>query len=332
MRLIGRVLLWLLVFVVILAGLIALSIPVDAVLGRGRVDALVNTSIANPAGPDVRAFVARPASPGPWPAVIMIHEFWGLRDEIVGKAEALAAEGYLVVAPDTFRGGSTGWLPRAIYQTASTAPEQVNTDLDAVFAWVAAQPDVLADRVAIMGFCYGGRTSLLYSIHNPQIAATGIFYGMADTTPDQLRGLRGPVLGIFGGADSSIPLDEVYTLEQNLQAAGVASSFSIYEGQPHAFVGSIEEINAGGPQQEAWSELLAFLDGALRGDSAPAGSASGGLAAPARCSARFTTALSAGCSIGVGRVASRRYANSISSIFATAKARTSWRSSQNARR
>jgi carboxymethylenebutenolidase len=272
MRLIGRILLWSLLFVVALAGLLALSIPVDALLGRGRVDGLTNTSIPNANGPEVRAFVVRPATPGPWPAVIMIHEFWGLREEIVGKAEALAAEGYLVVAPDTFRGGSTSWIPRAIYQTATTAPAQVNADLDAVFAWVAAQPDVLADTIAIMGFCYGGRTSLLYSIHNPQIAATGIFYGMTDTTPEQLRGLGGPVLGIFGGADSSIPLDEVYALEQNLQAAGVPTTFSIYEGQPHAFVGSIEQINAGGPQQDAWNELLAFLDASLRDGAAPAGS------------------------------------------------------------
>lgn len=277
MRLIGRILLWSLIFVVALAVLIALSVPVDALLGRGRVDALTNTTIPGVAGgPEVRAYVARPDTPGPWPAVIMIHEFFGLREEIVGKAEDLAAEGYLVIAPDTFRGGSTGWIPRAIYQTVTTAPDQVNADLDAVYAWLAAQPDVIADKVAIMGFCYGGRTSLLYSIHNPDVAATGIFYGMADTTPEQLRALRGPVLGIFGGADSSIPLEEVYALEQNLNAAGVATTISIYEDQPHAFVGSVEEIAAGGPDQEAWAELKRFLDAALRGAAAPSGRASPG--------------------------------------------------------
>jgi carboxymethylenebutenolidase len=265
MRLLGRILIWSLLFVLALVVLLALSIPVDALIGRGRVAALTNTSIPAAGGPELRAYVARPSTPGPWPAVIMIHEFWGLREEIVGKADALAEQGYLVVAPDTFRGGSTGWIPRAIYQTVTTPVEQVNADLDLVYAWLAAQPDVVADKIAIMGFCYGGRTSLLYSIHNPAIAATGIFYGMADTTPEQLRALRGPVLGIFGGADSSIPLAEVYALEQNLTAAGVPTTFSIYEGQPHAFVGSMAEINAGGPDQEAWNELIAFLDGALKG-------------------------------------------------------------------
>lgn len=286
MRLLGRVLLWLVLAAVALVVLLALSIPADALLGRGRVAALTNTTIAGPAGP-ISAYVARPAGPGPFPAVIMIHEFWGLRDEIIGKAEALAAEGYVVVAPDTFRGASTGWIPRAIYQTATTPPEQVSADLDAVYAWLAAQPDVLADRVAIMGFCYGGRTALIYSMHNPAIAATGIFYGMTDTTPDELRALGGPVLGIFGGADSSIPLAEVRALEANLAAAGVPHSFSIYEGQPHAFVTSIEAIRQGGPQQEAWDELLAFLDMALRDGPAPAGGA------PAYPAAAATTLLGA---------------------------------------
>lgn len=272
MRLIGRILLWSLLFVAALAVLLALSIPADALLGRGRVGALTNTAIPGAqGGPEVRAYVARPTTPGPWPAVIMIHEFWGLREEIVGKADDLAAEGYLVVAPDTFRGGSTGWIPRAIFQTVTTPPEQVNADLDAVYAWLAAQPDVDPQRIAIMGFCYGGRTSLLYSVHNPGVAATAIFYGMADTTPEQLRPLRGPVLGIFGGADNSIPIDEVRALETNLNAAGVTNTISIYEDQPHAFVGSMAEIAAGGPEQEAWNELKAFLAAALQGAPAPSG-------------------------------------------------------------
>lgn len=273
MRLLGRVLLWSLLFVVTLMALVAASIPVDAMLGRGRVAALTNTTIPGVGDTEVRAYVARPEGSGPWPAVVMIHEFWGLREEIIGKADALAREGYLVVAPDTFRGGSTGWLPRAIAFVATTPVEQVNTDLDAVFAWLADQPDALTGKVAVIGFCYGGRAALLYSLHNPDVAATGIFYGMVETTPEQLAALRGPVLGIFGGADTSIPLEEVFALEANLNAAGVPNTISIYEGQPHAFVGSIEEIRQGGPQQQAWNELLSFLDAALTGAASPAGRA-----------------------------------------------------------
>ncbi|MCU0491430.1 MAG: dienelactone hydrolase family protein [Chloroflexaceae bacterium] len=258
MRVLLRLLLWLVGIVVGLVLLLLLSIPADALIGRGRLDPLVNTNIANPNGPEVRAFVARPSTPGPHPAVVMVHEWWGLNAEIVGKAQALADEGYVVVAPDTFRGSTTGWIPRAIYQVSTTPPEQVNSDLDAVFTWLAAQPDVRADRIGVMGFCYGGRTSLRYSIHNPAVAATAIFYGMAETTPEQL-GRMPPTLGIFGEADTSIPLAEVQTLEANLRQAGVPTRFNTYPNQPHAFVKSIEEIRQGGVQQEAWNELLGFL-------------------------------------------------------------------------
>jgi carboxymethylenebutenolidase len=259
MRRLLRLALWTLGIVVGLIVLLLLSIPLDGLIGRGRVEALTNTEIPNPNGPPVRAFVARPDTPGPHPAVIMIHEWWGLKPEIVGKAEALAREGYVVIAPDTFRGRSTGWIPRAIYQVSTSDAAQVAADLDAVYAWLAAQPEVMADKIAVMGFCYGGRTSLLYSVHNPQVAATAIFYGMADTTPEQLRVLQGPVLGIFGGADASIPLAEVEQLEANLASAGIATQVSVYPDQPHAFMRSIEETQMPGPQQEAWNELLAFL-------------------------------------------------------------------------
>lgn len=272
MRRLGRILLGVVGLVGGLALLLVLSIPFDALIGGGRVAALTNTTIANPAGPPVRAFVARPAGPGPHPAVIMIHEWWGLRAEIVGKAEALAAEGYVVVAPDTFRGSSTGWIPRAIYQVSTTPVERVNTDLDAVFAWLAAQPDVQPTRIGIMGFCYGGRAALLYSLHNSAIAATGIFYGMATTDPNRLQELPAPVLGIFGGADASIPLEEVRALEAGLAQAGIPHTISIYPDQPHAFVGDIEQIRQGGPQQEAWNELLAFLRATLQEGTGQTGS------------------------------------------------------------
>jgi len=270
MRLLGTILRWAVGLVLGLVILIALSIPFDALIGRGRVDALTNTSIANPAGPPVRAYLARPPGPGPHPAVIMIHEWWGLREELIGKAEALAADGYLVVVPDTFRGSSTGWIPRAIFQVSTSSREQVRNDLDAVYAWLAALPDVRADAIAVIGFCYGGRTSLLYSLHNENIAATGVFYGMTETTPEALAGLRGPVLGIFGGADASIPLAEVDGLRANLAAAGVEHTISVYPGQPHAFVTGMEAIRAGGAPGEAWEELLAFLRATLQASQAPA--------------------------------------------------------------
>ena len=264
MRLLRKIVLWALGIVAALALLLAASVVIDMLIGGGRLDALANTSIANPAGPAVRAYVARPSTPGPHPAVIMIHEFWGLKSEIVGKADALAQEGYVVIAPDMFRGSSTSWVPRAIYQVVSTPAEQIDGDLDAVFGWLAAQGDVQPDKIAIMGFCFGGGTSLRYSTHNPKLAATAMFYGSVIADPERLKALPGPLLGIFGGADNSIPVAEVRAMEAALAQAGIPNQISIYDGQPHAFVKSIEEIREGGPQQQAWDELRAFLRQALQ--------------------------------------------------------------------
>lgn len=119
-RLIRRILVGLLIAVVAIVVLVAGSILVDSLLGRGRLDAVTNTVIPNRDGSPVRAYVARPAAPGPHPGLVMIHEFWGLNEDIVGKADALAQEGYVVVAPDTFKGRTTGWVPSAIWQVVST--------------------------------------------------------------------------------------------------------------------------------------------------------------------------------------------------------------------
>ncbi|MCE7983881.1 MAG: dienelactone hydrolase family protein [Caldilinea sp. CFX5] len=259
MRLVKRIGLIVLSIIGLLVLVLVSSVVVDRWLDRGRIDALVNTWIENPNGPAVGAFVAQPRGDGPHPAVIMIHEFWGMKPAINGKAAALAAEGYVVVAPDTYRSQVTNWIPRAIYLAMTTDAAQVNTDLDAVFHWLAAQPAVDPNRIMVMGFCYGGGKALEYSLHNDRVAATGIFYGSLITDPTKLQKLPGPVLGIFGEADQGIPIAEVQTFQQALNTAGVTNQITIYPGQGHAFVESIEGIRAGGAQGEAWQEFLTFL-------------------------------------------------------------------------
>lgn len=273
MKILKRVLLGLLIllagFVVFLAG----SVLVDVAIGGNRLDRVTNTVLpgAN-GGPDVRAYVAKPEGRGPFPAVIMIHEFFGLNESIVSKADLLVKEGYLVVAPDTFRGSTTSWIPRAIYQVITTKPENINADLDSVYAWLTSQPDVDPNRIATAGFCYGGRASLVYSLHNDQLAATVIFYGSPETDPAVLKTLPGPVLGIFGGADQSIPVEEVKAFDAALSQAGVPHEIKIYDGQPHAFVHDAQGIQAGGAQGEAWSQMLAFLDANLKNKTTHQGS------------------------------------------------------------
>ncbi len=268
MKIVRRILLGSLVIVIGLGILLAGSIVVDIVIGQGRINAVTNTTIPGQNGtPDVRAYVATPPGGGPFPVVIMIHEFYGLNESIVGKAEGLAQEGYLVIAPDTFRGSTTNWIPRAIYQVITSQPEQVDQDLDAVYAWIETQPNALANQTGVVGFCYGGRASLNYSLHNDQLAATVIFYGAPETDPEVLKALPGPVLGIFGGADNSIPLTDVSAFEVALGQAGITNEITIYENQPHAFVTNMEAIRSGGVQAEAWAQMLGFLDQNLKQDT-----------------------------------------------------------------
>jgi carboxymethylenebutenolidase len=270
MKIVKRILVGILVTILGLVLLLAGSIVVDYAAGGGRMAALTNTTIAGVnGGPDVLAYVATPQGDGPFPVVIMIHEFFGLNESIVGKAEGLAEEGYLVVAPDTFRGSTTAWIPRAIWQVLTHPAEQVNQDLDSVYAWLEGQSNAQAGAIGIAGFCYGGRASLNYSLHNNRIAATVIFYGSPVNDPQVLASLPGPVLGIFGEADASIPLADVEVFEVALDEAGIENEITVYEDQPHAFVTDIESVRAGGVQGEAWAQMVAFLEKNLKQGGSP---------------------------------------------------------------
>jgi carboxymethylenebutenolidase len=260
MRTLLRIIVYITLATLLFAAAIAISVPVDAWIGRDRIAALANTTFPNAGAVPVAAYVAEPPGVGPHPAVIMIHEFWGLQSSILGKADALAREGYVVVAPDTYRGSVTSWLPRAIYLSLTTPTERVNVDLDAVFAWLAGRPDVDPNRIIVMGFCYGGGKALRYSLHNRNVAGTGIFYGSLITDPAVLQDLPGPVLGIFGSEDQNPSPDAVREFEIALNAASVPYEITIYEGEGHAFVKDVESIRQGGAQGAAWMQFLAFLE------------------------------------------------------------------------
>ncbi len=260
MRLILRIISGLLVAILAVVLAIVVSVPIDRLLNRGKVATMTNTVISG----EVNAFVVAPESSDKLPVVIMIHEFWGLKPEIVGKAEALAKEGYMVITPDTFRGRTTSWLPSAIWNVMGTPKENILSDLDAVFSWLESQPNVDPTRIMVMGFCYGGGTSLQYSLHNDKIAATGIFYGNVAVNAEELRVLPGPVLGIFGQEDASIPVSEVKAFEAGLEQAGIAKQITIYPDKGHAFVKSVDEIERDPVQKQAWDEFLEFTSAQLK--------------------------------------------------------------------
>jgi carboxymethylenebutenolidase len=252
----------LVVFTVLLALLtfgLVLSVPLDRALSRGTVERLATATVPGPAGP-LYVYVARPTDQeGPLPLVVMIHEFWGLDEATIGKAELLARDGYVVVAPDLMRGRSTRWLPTAIWQTIRTADERVRADLDAVVAAFAPDDDVDLERLAVMGFCFGGRHALKYALARPQVRVTGVFYGNVGDDVAALRQLGGPVLGVFGAEDGSIPLAEVRAFERALVAAGVEHQVRVFDGVGHAFVEGPDEIARDPVQGEAWELLRSFL-------------------------------------------------------------------------
>lgn len=260
MRLLVRIVFGVLIVVAVFVVLLVGSVAVDALVGGGRVAALTNTAISNAAGQPIAAYVARPPGEGPFPAVIMLHEFWGLKEDIIGKADALAEQGYVVVAPDMYRGQTTDWLLRAIYLALTVPEAQALSDLDPVFDWLQEQPDVDPDRIVVMGFCYGGGKALQYSLRNPELAATGVFYGSLESDPAVLGQLPGPVLGIFGAEDRAPSPEQVAAFEKGLQAAGVDHEVTIYDGVGHAFVTDMQAIRQGGAQGEAWKQFVSWLE------------------------------------------------------------------------
>jgi len=265
-RILTKIAVGLLIVVAAAAIFLAASVAVDALTGGGRVAELTNTEIPNAAGQPVNAFVATPTSgDGPFPAVIMLHEFWGLKPEIVEKAAALAEEGYVVVAPDMYRGQTTTWLPRAIYLALTVPEAQALGDLDPVFRWLQTQPNVDPTRIVVMGFCYGGGKALQYSLRNGALAGTGVFYGTLESDPALLSRLPGPVLGIFGAEDQAPSPADVTAFTAGLTAAGIDHEVKIYDGVGHAFVTDMAAIRAGGAQGEAWAQFVTWLERVVGG-------------------------------------------------------------------
>lgn len=266
---------WIIRIILGLLGLAALA--VIAVVGLIAYDSLfpaqtaadfTNVTYSGPNGITLSGYLAQPsggqAEPGP--AVLLVHEFYGLNGSIVEKADRLADQGYTVLAPDAYRGQTTRLVPRAIWLVLSTPQEQINADLDAAYAYLQGLPGVDPARSGGVGFCFGGSQIMRLGVRQPELAATVIFYGSGLITDPQdlgALGQNGPVLGIFGEEDASIPLDEVQAFQDALASRQVPHEVTVYPGVGHAFVSS-EALDEPGPAQQAWEQMLAFLDTTLK--------------------------------------------------------------------
>lgn len=261
MKWIRRILVGLLVIVgLALAGVFGI-IGLDAAFGPSAED-VANVTYPAEDGTTLYGYLAQPEGEGPFPGVLMVHEWWGLNAEITEMADALAAEGYVVLAPDTYRGPATQQVPRAIFLRLSVPEDRVDADMQAAFDYLASQETVAAEQIGVMGFCYGGGVALRHGVNNPQIAATINLYGDTILDPTQFGALlndeAGPVLGIFGEADQQIPVSEVEAFEDALAAADIAHTVTIYPEMPHAFV-QPHNIDEPGAPRDAWMQILDFL-------------------------------------------------------------------------
>lgn len=212
--------------------------------------------------PGARGYFVRPEAPGDYPGVVMIHENRGLRPEIRDAADTLAREGYLVLAVDLFDGAAVESQDEARALTAAFDQETGTENLRAAAAYLR---DAGADRIASLGWCFGGRQSVELAISGETLDATVVYYGggMATTT-ERLAPIDWPVLGIFGAEDQAIPIETVEAFERSLDELGVENEIYIYPGVGHAFANPSGMNYAPEATMDAWQKTLTFLDRHLR--------------------------------------------------------------------
>lgn len=233
-------------------------------------EGLVTGIVQIPAGDGLAlpAYRAMPDGTGPWPIVLVVQEIFGVHAHIRDVCRRLARSGYCAVAPELyFRQGDVSQLAdiATILDTVvSKVPDaQVLSDLDAALSWAAGHSQGDAGRAAIAGFCWGGRMAWLYAAHRPSLRAAATWYGrlVGERTPLTPRqpvdigpSLQVPVLGLYGGADTGIPLDTVKRMRAGIGASG--SEIVVYADAPHAFFADYRSSYRQPVAEEAWRRML----------------------------------------------------------------------------
>lgn len=209
------------------------------------------------------------------PVVLVVSEIFGVHEYIADVTRRLAKLGYLAIAPDLFvRHGDPeqfGEIAKIQSEIIAKVPDaQVMGDLDACVAW-AGNHGGDANKLAITGFCWGGRITWLYAQHQPRLKAAVAWYGRLQgaTTVnnphhplDQVAQLKAPVLGLYGGADTGIPTSSVEAMKAALaqgNAAAKGSEFVVYPDTPHAFHADYRPSYRQGPAEDGWQRLQAWF-------------------------------------------------------------------------
>jgi carboxymethylenebutenolidase len=209
---------------------------------------------------DVYGYFAKPVDAGTYPGVILIHEWWGLNDNIKDMTEKLASEGYVVLAVDLYEGKVATTQDEARQYTGSLNQTQAISNMKAAVAYLRAQG---APKVGSLGWCFGGGQSLQLAL-NDGIDATAIYYGRLVTNESQLNKIQWPVLGVFGGKDTGIPVESVNAFDAALDKLNIENEIYIYPNVGHAFANPSGANYAPTETEDAWAKTIAFLNKHLK--------------------------------------------------------------------
>jgi carboxymethylenebutenolidase len=214
----------------------------------------------------VSGMLYTPSGKGPFPGLIVIHEWWGLNDWVKEQASKLADQGYVALAVDLYR-GKVATTPEEAHEIMRGVPEdRAKRDLRAAFDYLAKQKNVQPHKIGAIGWCMGGGHALDVALMEPRLAADVINYGHLATDPESLKQINAPILGIFGGKDRGIPVEDVKKFEQSLKQAGKKIEITIYPDAGHAFE---NPNNKGGYRADdaadAWKKTVDFLASNLKG-------------------------------------------------------------------
>jgi carboxymethylenebutenolidase len=213
----------------------------------------------------VAGYLALPDSPGRHPAIVVIHEFWGLNDWVKEQAEKFAAQGYVALAVDLYRGKSTSNPDEAHELMRGMPQDRAVRDMKAAFDYLASRSDVDKNKIGSVGWCMGGGLSLQLAIHEPKLAACVVNYGALPTDPDDIRKINAPVLGNFGAEDRGITPEAVHSFEKAMKDAGKTIDIKIYDGAGHGFENSNNKTGyRAEAAADAWHRMVSFLDKTLK--------------------------------------------------------------------
>ena len=251
--------------------------PVAATVIHTDSQGLVHGDFRLPAqGGTIGAYYAAPAGKQDLPVVLVVQEIFGVHEHIKDLCRRVAKAGYLAVAADLYerQGDASSYtdIPKLIAElVGKVSDEQVMSDLDACVAW-AGQHGGDTRRVAVTGFCWGGRLTWLYAAHNPDVKAGAAWYGKLTTghgpliktmAVDVADKIHGPVLGLYAENDASIPLDTVEEMKKRLAASGNAASKAseiiVYPGANHGFLADYRPMYDKNAAQDGWKRMLAWF-------------------------------------------------------------------------